>query len=58
MNSARSRADKRLPDNRRPSGGAVRGEWFGVGGAQKLCLERAGRDGHGRKMLRDKTAIG
>jgi hypothetical protein len=29
-----------------------------VYGAQKLCLPRAGRDGHGRKKLRDKAAIG
>lgn len=27
-------------------------------GAQKLCLPGAGRNGHGRKTLRDKTAIG
>src|SRR5690606_30750536 len=58
MNSARSRADKRPPDRRHPSGGAVRGEWFGGIGAQKLCLERADMSGHGRKMQRGKTAIG
>jgi hypothetical protein len=58
MNSARSRADKRAPESRNPSRSAVRGEWFGVCGAQKLCLERADMCGHGRKMQRGKTAIG
>jgi hypothetical protein len=36
----------------------MRGEWFGVCGAEKLCLERAEMCGHGRKMQRSKTAIG
>jgi len=35
----------------------MRGEWFEVCGAQKLCLERADMCGHGRKMQRSKTAI-
>jgi hypothetical protein len=58
MNSARSRADKRRPAGRHPSGGAVRGVWFLGWGAQKLCLERAVMCGHGENMQRGKTAIG
>src|SRR4051794_22448522 len=57
MNSARSRADKRVPASRNPSRSAVRGEWFWGCGAEKLCLERAGISGHGRNMQRGKTAI-